>query len=172
MDVENEPLEDVLASVCEQTGYDFIIHPAVKKRPVTILVERIMMDDGLSRILKAAGIGSHALVYGLRKRVTIVITGEMRTVADVGASVAVNDSGNSKATKTALLEDSQAAVPSEEVFARHHKSTGSSEVPSPPVRLNHPFDKRDSAVTDTGPVQPPPDSVFHMYRQLDTSPIN
>ena len=173
LDVKEKPLGTVLKTIYEQTGYEFLIKEAIKSVPITIRVSNTPLQEGLNRILKAAGVTNHALVFDPRKRISIIVI-----EANIGSSFQEKPfrAGSIREPKLdqhpAALDDTEKIpIPPEEVFAMHHeRGNDSDEAPPPPLNWRQDSQREDAAFYDQKVVPLPPEDMLMFQQNMETSP--
>jgi hypothetical protein len=173
LDVKQKPLGTVLKTISEQAGYEFLIKEALKSVPITIKVSNTPLEKGLNRILKAAGVTNHALVFDPRKRISIIII-----EANIGSSSQEKSSivGSIQKQKSdqhpgARDDMEKVPIPPEEVLARHHERGNDSDAsPPPPLNWRMIYQGEDPAVYDKKVVPQPPEDMLMFQQNMETSP--
>ena len=78
LNIENEPLAEVLDDVSQATGYELIIDENWDDLPITVKFEAIPLDQALKRILAKV---NYAIIYSSDRRVLIRIYEKDSTVS-------------------------------------------------------------------------------------------
>jgi hypothetical protein len=87
LNIENQPLAEVLDDVSQATGYELIIDENWDDLPITVKFEAIPLDQALKRILAKV---NHAIIYSSDRRVLIRIYEEDSTVSIHPGASAIN----------------------------------------------------------------------------------
>ena len=173
LDVKEKPLGTVLKTIYEQTGHEFLIKEAIKNVPITIRLSNTPLQEGLNRILKAAGVTNHALVFDPRKRISIIVI-----EANIGSSFQ-EKSFRADSIQEPKLDQHPAAlddtekipIPPEEVFAMHHERGNDSDAPPPPpLNWRQISQGEDAAFYSEKVVSPPPEAVLLLQHKVGASP--
>jgi type II secretory pathway component GspD/PulD (secretin) len=173
LEVKEKSLGNVLKTISKQTGYDFLVNDSFKSVPITIKVSNTPLEKGLNRVLKAAGVTNHALVFDPRKRITIIVI-----EANIGES-SQDQSFRAGRTQDEKLDQHPAAlydrdkipIPSEEVFARNHERGNDSDAPPPPPsNWRQIYQREDVTFYDEKVVPQPPEDMLMFQQNMETSP--
>jgi hypothetical protein len=158
LDVNNEPLDDVLHRISKASGYEITVNEGWRGKTVSARLENVTLEEALKAIMEELGRPSYLLVYDKeKKRIEIVL---------VPASSLTPESAR-KVEPSAPLRRQQQALPP--TLERGNPVTR----PSPRrirERTPGPTASPQKTLDHTGPAKGGADSVSENRRPPDTEP--
>lgn len=144
LNVKDKPLSVVLRTIYEQTGFNFLVSAAAKNVPVTISLSKVPLQEGLSRVIKSAGISNHAIVFDSGRNISIIIidgsniASPAREKPPEGGSIQGGSIQGGRADQSRSAASDRTTIakpPPPEIFSRHGRQGNSQpEIASAPPK--------------------------------------
>jgi len=123
LDVRDKPLSDVLGTIYQQTGFNFLVTGAARNLPVSISLSKVSLEEGLNRIVKSTGVSNFSIVFDSRKNISIIIIDRSNLPLNArekpSGGGGIRDARAGQSILTSADNDPVAEPPPPDIFPRH-----------------------------------------------------